>query len=178
MNPRRISLNNEQRKLVARSDPDVKAKNLKMKQENVLQGKTLQIYWYLLTHNGAGVREIQKSLKVSSPGTVSYQVDKLLDAGIISKSQTNGKYYVKEDIKKGILGFYFHIGNFMIPRFSLYLVINILGFVGYIFFAGTYGDTFITNPAGVILLMLLIFSTSTNIYESIKLWERKPGKFI
>ncbi|NHJ21599.1 MAG: ArsR family transcriptional regulator [Candidatus Lokiarchaeota archaeon] len=178
MNPRRIGLNNEHRKLVVQSDQEVEAKNLKMEKEKVLQGKTLQIYWYLLTHNGAGVREIQKSLKISSPGTVSYQVDKLLNAGIISKSHIDGKYYVKEDIKKGVLGFYFHIGTFMIPRFSLYLVINILGFVGYIFFAGTHGDTFITNPGGILLLLFLIFSTSVNIYESIKLWERKPAKLV
>lgn len=161
-------------KLPAMSDPSIKAKSLKGNQ-GVLQGKTLQIYWYLLTHKRAGVRTIQKSLNISSPGTVSYQINKLMSAGLISKNQKDDKYYVKKDVKKGILGFYFHIGNFMIPRFSLYLAINILGFVGYAFFAGIYGDVFITNPGSLFLLFFLIFSTSVFIFESKKLWERKPS---
>jgi DNA-binding transcriptional ArsR family regulator len=142
--------------------------------EKVLQGKTLQVYWYILTHNHAGVREIQKALKMVSSGTVAYQLDKLLKAGIISKNDKDSKYYVKEGVKKGVLGFYFHIGPFMIPRYSVYLVVNILGVLGYLFFAIKYGDMFITSPASLLLLFFLIFSTIVFIYESIKIWERKP----
>ncbi|GAJ19227.1 unnamed protein product, partial [marine sediment metagenome] len=67
------------------SDPDIKANNIEGNREKVLQGKTLQVYWYILTHNRAGVREIQKALKMVSSGTVSYQLNKLVKAGIISK---------------------------------------------------------------------------------------------
>ena len=171
-----ISLKSKNETLLAMSDPDIEAKNLKVKREKVLVGKTLQIYWYLLTHKRAGVREIQKSLKISSPGTVTYQVKKLLDAGIISKNEKDGKYYVKESVKKGVLGFYFRLGFFMIPRFSLYLVINILIVVGYLFIASIYGDVFITNPGSLLLLFSLIFSTSVYIFESIKILKRKPTK--
>ncbi|MFX0036755.1 MAG: winged helix-turn-helix domain-containing protein [Candidatus Hermodarchaeota archaeon] len=156
------------------SEFDLKAKGQKKVYEKRLQGMTLKIYWYILTHRRAGVREIQKSLKLSSPGTVSYQINKLLKAGIISKKEEDNMYYVKKEVKKGMLGFYFHLGPFMIPRFSLYLVINILGFVGYIIFAGIYGDMFITNVGSIFFLFFLIFSTSENIIESKKLWERKP----
>ncbi|MFX0058627.1 MAG: winged helix-turn-helix domain-containing protein [Candidatus Hodarchaeota archaeon] len=158
------------------SDPDKKAKKIKSYREKVLQGKTLRIYWYFLTHNRAGVREIQKALKISSPGTVSYQINKLVKAGIISKNEEDGKYYVKEEVKKGMLGFYFRLGSFMIPRFSLYLGINIMGFVGYVFFASVYGDVFIANPGSILLLFFLIFSTIVFIFESIKILERKPTK--
>ena len=50
------------------------------KHEKLLEGKALQIYWYLLTHPQglAGIREIQKELGFSSPGTVTYQINKLL----------------------------------------------------------------------------------------------------
>ena len=54
-----------------------------------------------------------------SSGTVAYQLDKLMKAGIISKNDEDSKYFVKEGIKKGILGFYFRLGPFMIPRYSL-----------------------------------------------------------
>jgi hypothetical protein len=156
------------------SDPEEKTNDLNDNKKKVLQGKTLQVYWYILTHNSAGVREIQKALKLISPGTASYQINKLLEAGIISKNEIDGKYYVKENLKRGILGFYFHIGPFMIPRYSLYLVVNILGFIMYIFLARNYGDMFITNPASLLFLFFIIFCTSVFIYESIKIWKRKP----
>ena len=120
--------------------------------------------------------EIQKALNFSSPGTVSYQIKKLSNAGIISKDIKNEKYYVNEELKKGMLGFYIRIGFLMIPRFSLYLIINILGFIGYLFFAGTYGDKFITNLGSLLLLIFLIFGTAVFSFESIKIWKRRPTK--
>ena len=156
------------------SDSDVHAQKVKDNREKVLHGKTLQVYWYILTHNRAGVREIQKALKMVSSGTVSYQLDKLMKAGIISKHDKNGKYYIKEGVKRGVLGFYFRLGPFMIPRYSLYLVVNILGIIGYIFLARIYGDVFITHPASLLFLFFIIFFTSVFIFESVKIWKRKP----
>jgi len=89
--------------------------------DEVLKGKPLQVYWYLITHGAAGVREIQKSLNFSSPGIVSYQLNKLTELGIISKHEESEKYYIKEEVKSGILGFYIRFGYRMIPRFSIYL---------------------------------------------------------
>ncbi len=155
---------------------DIETGTLKTEMEKVLRGKTLEIYWYILTHKYAGVREIQKALNISSPGTVSYQIKKLSNAGIISKNIKNDKYYVNEELKKGMLGFYIRIGLIMIPRFSLYLIFYILGFIGYIFFAVIYGDNFITNPSSLLLLFFLIFGTAVFIFESIKILNRKPTK--
>ncbi|MHA1486460.1 MAG: hypothetical protein ACTSSC_04750 [Promethearchaeota archaeon] len=50
-----------------------------------------------MTHNSAGVRKLHKTLKMVSPGTASYQINKLVKAGIISRE--DGKYYIKEDVK-------------------------------------------------------------------------------
>ena len=33
-------------------------------QEDLLKGKALQVYWYLLTHGVKGIREIQKDLNI------------------------------------------------------------------------------------------------------------------
>ena len=158
------------------SIPEIKPKKGNINYDKVLQGKTLQIYWYILTHHRAGVREIQRALKLASPGTASYQIKKLLDAGIISKNEKDEKYYVNEEVKIGVMGFYTRIGFFMIPRFSLYLVINILGLIGYLIFAIVYGDTFIANPVSLLLLLFLVFGTGVFIFESIKLWKIKPSK--
>ncbi|MFW9969838.1 MAG: winged helix-turn-helix domain-containing protein [Candidatus Odinarchaeota archaeon] len=149
---------------------------LQIDKNKPLRGKTLQIYWYILTHKYAGVREIQKALNFSSPGTVSYQLKKLSNAGIISKDIRNEKYYVNEELKKGLLGFYVRIGYFMIPRFLFYLIFYILGFIGYLIFAGIYGENFITNPGSLLLLFFLIFGTVVFIFEYIKMLKRKPAK--
>jgi DNA-binding transcriptional ArsR family regulator len=155
-------------------DSDIEGQKFKDNKEKVLQGKTLQVYWYILTHHRAGVREIQKALKMVSSGTVAYQLDKLMKAGIISKNAKDGKYYVKEGVKKGVLGFYFRLGPLMIPRYSLYLVINILGVLGYIYLAIIYGDIFITNPASILFLSFIVYCTCVFIFESVKIWKRKP----
>jgi hypothetical protein len=163
--------------LSAMSNPEVKGNDLKNNKKKVLQGKTrktLQVYWYILTHHTAGVREIQKALKMVSSGTVAYQLEKLIKAGIISKNDEDGKYYVKEGIKKGVLGFYFRLGPFMIPRYSLYLVVTILVVICYIFISRKYGDELITNPMSMLFLFFIIFCTIVFIYESMKIWTRKP----
>ncbi|UCG04228.1 MAG: hypothetical protein JSW11_09630 [Candidatus Heimdallarchaeota archaeon] len=43
---------------------------------NTLEGKALQVYWFLLTHPQgiAGIKEIQKELGFASLGTASYQI--------------------------------------------------------------------------------------------------------
>ncbi len=169
-----ISSKSKNETLLAMTDPDIKAKDIKDNRDKVLQGKTLQVYWYIMTHHRAGVREIQKALKMVSSGTVAYQLNKLVKAGIISKNEEDGKYYVKEGVKKGVLGFYFRLGHLMIPRYSLYLVINILGVIGYVYLASIYGDAFISNPASILFLVFIIFCTCVFIFESIKIWERKP----
>ncbi|MFX0022237.1 MAG: winged helix-turn-helix domain-containing protein [Candidatus Hermodarchaeota archaeon] len=160
--------------LLAMTDPDVAQQKIKNNREKVLQGKTLQVYWYILTHHSAGVREIQRALKMVSPGTVTYQLNKLLNAGIIAKNDEDGKYFVIEDVKKGVLGFYFRFGSFMIPRYSLYLIVNILGVLGYVFLARMYGDKFIVSPGSLLFLLFITYCTSVFIFESIKIWKRKP----
>jgi predicted DNA-binding transcriptional regulator len=154
---------------------EIQDKTLKLHREEILQGKTLQIYWYILRHNRAGVREIQKNLNISSTGTMSYQINKLVKAGLILKNRQDGKYYVQANIKKGLLRFYAHLGPFLIPRFSLYLTIDLLGFIGYLIFSTLYGIRFITSPGGILFLLTLLFSTAAFIYESRKLWHKPPA---
>jgi len=144
--------------------------------ENILQGKTLQVYWYFFTHKLAGVREIQKALNISSSGTVSYQITKLLKAGFISKDEKEGKYYLNEEVKIGILRFFIRIGKRTIPRISLYLIIYFLGFIIYLILAMIQGIGFFSDPINLLLLFFLILGTIIFILESYKIWKLKPIK--
>ncbi|MFX0126288.1 MAG: hypothetical protein ACFFAE_21890 [Candidatus Hodarchaeota archaeon] len=144
--------------------------------EKLLQGKALQVYWFLLTHPDgfAGIREIQKALNLSSPGLVSYHINNLISIGIIAKNEENDKYYVKEEVKSGILGFYFRLGYHVVPRFSFYLIIFIFGLLSFLWFLLDRGDTYILDSSNLVFLFVLIFGTGVFIYESLKIWKMKP----
>ena len=142
----------------------------------LLQGKTLQVYWYIFTHNHAGIREIQRALNFTSSGTVAYQITKLLNAGIISRDELEGKYSINKEIKIGVLKFFIRIGNRMVPRISLYLIIYILGFTVFLFLALISGYEFIINPLNLFLLLLLIVGIIIFVIESYKIWKLNPTK--
>lgn len=114
---------------------------------------------------------------MSSPGTVSYQLKKLLNSGIITKNHKTGKYYVNKELKKGVLGFFIHIGFLMIPRFSFYLIVYLLGFMVFIALGIISDFNFITNPSSWLLLIFLIFGTGVFVFETIKIWKRRPKRF-
>ncbi|MHA2008390.1 MAG: hypothetical protein ACW99E_07515 [Promethearchaeota archaeon] len=93
------SSNLKNRTSLAMPDLDIKANHIKGNRENVLRGKTLKVFWHILTHNRVGVKEIQKTLKIVSSRAVSYQINTLVKAGIILKNEEDGKYYINKDIK-------------------------------------------------------------------------------
>lgn len=142
--------------------------------EEVLEGKALQVYWYVFTHDKAGVREIQKTLNLSSPGTVSYQLSKLKEAGILSKSEEEGKYYVSERLKQGVFKLYVKIGKWVVPRVSLYLIIYALGFILYLILALLFSEQFLSNPATYLLLGFLILGTIILIFQTISIRKINP----
>lgn len=142
----------------------------------LLQGKALQVYWYIFTHKSAGIREIQKALNFTSSGTVSYQVTKLLKTGIISRDNLEGKYSINKEIKIGVLKFFIRIGNRMVPRLSLYLIIYILGFIMFLFLALIQGEKFVINPLSLFLLFFLIVGIIIFVIESYKIWKLNPTK--
>jgi hypothetical protein len=148
------------------------------KLNKLLQGTTLNIYWYLLTHSEglAGIREIQKALNLSSPGLVSYHINNLISVGIVAKNDENDKYYVKEEIKSGILGFYFRLGHRVVPRFSIYIIVYVACLIIFMGFLFTRGDTYILDPSNWVFLFVLVFGTIVFMYESLKIWKTKPKK--
>ena len=77
--------------------------------EDLLQGKTLKVYWFLLEHANSGVREIDRQLGFNSPSTVLYHINKLVEVGLVEKT-TQDKYTAKEYVSSGILGLYLKIG--------------------------------------------------------------------
>jgi hypothetical protein len=92
------------------------------KSEEVLHGKTLIVYRFIITKKDpAGVREIQRKLKFSSPSLAQYHLDKLKNEGLI-KEETGG-YIADKVILKNLVRF----RSMLIPRFFFYFLIFTFG---------------------------------------------------
>jgi len=138
--------------------------------ESQLKGKTLQIYWYLLRSPSSrvGVREIQRSLGLSSPSVASHHLEKLLSLGLVEKSMT-GEYFLVQEVKVGLLRFFTRLGRFLVPRYLFYSLWLSTMFVIYLTLYWPSGC--IHNVAAI------IFGSIASVilwFETVRLWRAKP----
>ena len=138
--------------------------------ESELKGKTLQIYWYMLRSPGSrvGVREIQRSLRLSSPSVAAHHLEKLISLGLVDKSRI-GEYYITQEVKVGLLQFFTRLGRFLVPRYLFYSVWFSTMLIVYLAFYGHNGS--IHN------LVAIIFGALASLIlwlETARLWREKP----
>jgi len=138
--------------------------------ESELKGKTLQIYWYMLRSPSShvGVREIQRQLHLSSPSVAAHHLEKLVSLDIIDKTLT-GEYYVKQEVKVGLLRLFTRLGRFLVPRYLFYSVWFSTMMVTYLIFYPPTGS--IHNMAAIIFGAL---ATAILWLETARLWRQKP----
>ncbi len=103
--------------------------------ESNLTGKTLRVYWYLLSENReVGVREVQRALKMSSPSVASHHLNKLVNLGLVEKSDRN-MYYLSSMIKVGVLKQFVRVRGFLLPTYvfvSVFFLTFLISYVAYI----------------------------------------------
>ncbi len=143
---------------------------LEINYESVIKGTTLDVYFYLLRKkSAAGVREIQRSLNLSSPSVSSYHLDKLETLGIVRKNRF-GNYEVAKKVDIGALNQFVMVGNFTLPRFFFYAIFVSVLFGGYIAF-------FLTLPFSTGEIFAIIFGSFAVIVcwvETVLSWRNKP----
>lgn len=92
--------------------------------EEALHGTTLRVYRFIISQNQpARVREIQRSLKLSSPSLVLYHLEKLKNERLI-KEEAGG--YVPDKI---VLKQLIRLRSMLIPRFFFCFLIFTFGSV-------------------------------------------------
>ena len=141
--------------------------------ESQLKGKTLLVYWYLLRapHSRVGVREVQRSLGFSSPSVAAHHLEKLVSLGLVEKSRT-GEYYLKREVKVGVLRLFMRLGRFLIPRYLFYSVWMTTMLVTYIILYGH-----INFPSCVHNVAAILFGVVACVIlwmETVRLWREKP----
>jgi predicted DNA-binding transcriptional regulator len=137
--------------------------------ENELKGTTFRVYCYILTANRpVYMREVQRSLELSSPSVAVYHLDKLVDLGLIKKD-ASGQYVLLEEVKVGLLHLFIKRGPYLIPRYLLYVA----------YFAGLLAIYFILfyDTLGIKDIYIIVLGASAiivSIYELMALRKMRP----
>ncbi len=140
----------------------------KEKIESMLKGNTLRVYWFLLrASNGVvGARETQRALAFSSPALAAYHLDKLVELGLVEK--TDGEYRLVKTVDVGVLKQFVRFGALMLPRHFLYATM----FTTLLIFYLTQFKR--VDFYSIFALALGLLATGIMWYETLKAWKQKP----
>jgi DNA-binding MarR family transcriptional regulator len=122
-----------------------------------LNGTTLMVYFALLNKKEIGVRELQRSLSLSSPSVAKYHLEKIAKLGLAENR--NGIYHLLKKAKIPSLTSYILIGQNLIPRILFAAVFFTVLFAIYLIFFYTIWikDSFFVILFGSIINLYLWF---------------------
>ncbi|MFX1416278.1 MAG: hypothetical protein ACFFC0_05675 [Promethearchaeota archaeon] len=135
-----------------------------------LRGNTLRVYWYMLTQNRpVGVREVQRSIGMSSPSVASHHLSKLESLELVEKLSDN-TYEVGRVVKVGVLRNFMAFRGRFLPRYmfvAIFFTTYTLAYLALCLVAspGLY-DRFIALAVGAV-------GALSAWWESIRLWKLK-----
>lgn len=136
----------------------------------LIKGKTLSVYWYMLRHpNPLTAREIQRGAELSSPSLSMHHLERLRQYGLVDKD-VHGQYTVKRDVRRGILNQFMGRGRIMVPRFLFYATFYTsltAALVSLLFWLNT-------DWYSIVLLALLLSVCAVLWYEALKVWREQP----
>lgn len=136
----------------------------------VIKGKTLSVYWYMLRHpEPLTAREVQRGAELSSPSLSMHHLERLKQFGLVEKD-VHGQYTIKRDVRIGILNQFMGKGRIMVPRFLFYATF-------YTSLTAALGSLLIwlaLDWYSIVLLALLASACAVLWYEALKVWREQP----
>jgi hypothetical protein len=136
----------------------------------VVKGKTLSVYWYMLRHpEPLTAREVQRGAELSSPSLSMHHLERLRQYGLVEKD-VHGQYTIKRDVRMGILNQFMGRGRIMVPRFLFYATF-------FTSLTAALGSLLIWVDAdwySMVLLSLLVTACAILWYEALKVWREQP----
>ena len=131
--------------------------------EDILRGTTLRVYMYVLKKGTAGIREVQRGLKLSSPTLASYHLEKLKKAGLVK--QTMEGYEAHQVFLRNMI----RLRRTLIPRHFFYSVFCISALVLEL----TFYKPPVWTREYVFSVIVTLFSAAAFTYETIRTFLRK-----
>ncbi len=86
-----------------------------------LKGNTLRVYVYALKRKRVGVREVQRSLRLSNPSLAQYHLTKLKELGLLKDE--GGEYEIVSNVNVDVMRDFLRVGTLLVPRFIFYAVL-------------------------------------------------------
>ena len=132
-------------------------------EKDVLKGTTLKVYLFMVKQNRpVGVREVQRTLNLSSPSLAAYHLSKLEDVDLLRRE--GGDYIVNKVILENMI----KIRRMLIPRYFFYFLFAVSALITEL--------TFLRPPS---LTRWYLFSILVNLvltiafcYETAKIWTK------
>lgn len=144
----------------AGAPPD--AKQIEME----LKGKALQVYWFLIgAGSPVGVREIQRSLRFSSPSVAHHHLEKLRRLGLIAQDE-HGRYFLVRHVDAGVLQAFTRLGSLVLPRFAFYGVFFTTLLLLYLYL--------FRENANIYAITIGVFAAGFSWYEAQRVWRKRP----
>jgi DNA-binding transcriptional ArsR family regulator len=135
-----------------------------------LRGKDWNVYWLLLKNGRPmSVREVQRTLRFSSPSVAQHHLEQLRELGLVQKQEVGGDYFLAGDVKIGVLRHFIRLGRLLFPRYFFYAVFSTASFVVYIlaFMHGSLRENLFIISLGAIISAIFW-------YEAVRIWSLKP----
>jgi DNA-binding transcriptional ArsR family regulator len=154
----------EEPKRVTRAKTPVNASPVDI--DSDLRGKTLQAYLFMMKNSKPiGVRELQRSLGLSSPSVAFHHLEKLERMGLVEKDQY-GEYSCVKNVDVSVLQAFSHIGRLLVPRFTFYAMFFTTLLVGYLLiFQGN---------SNMFAVVFGLFASGFAWYETVRTWSKRP----
>ena len=136
----------------------------------LIKGKTLSVYWYMLRHpEPLTAREIQRGAELSSPSLSMHHLERLRQYGLVNKD-VHGQYTITRDVRIGILNQFMGRGRIMVPRFLFYATF----FTSLTAALGSLVFWLVIDWYSIVLLTLLVSACAILWYEALKVWREQP----
>jgi predicted DNA-binding transcriptional regulator len=130
-----------------------------------IKGNTLRVYLYLLQHSPADLRDVQRSLSLSTPSLASYHLAKLLEGGYATQNE-HGQYVVVSESANDILEGYVKLGAAVIPQLAFFAVL----FTALVCYFALMS---LSHPEFVPLLIVSSVAMVVVLwYETLRVWRR------
>ncbi|MHA1959470.1 MAG: hypothetical protein ACW99U_04535 [Candidatus Thorarchaeota archaeon] len=138
--------------------------------EPELRGTTLRVYWFMLQESDpVGVRQVQRSLGMSSPSVASYHLSKLETLELVEKKSDNS-YELKRIVKVGVLKNFVTFRGVMLPRYAFFAVFFTAFTTAYLVIASL---TAVTLFDRYIALAVGVAGALFGWLETYRLWKLK-----
>lgn len=127
--------------------------------EDVLKGLTVRVYKFVLKKGGpTGIREVQRSLKLSSPTLALYHLDKLEKTGLLKKTREG--YEVDRVFLRNLVRF----RHMLVPRYFFYFILFISALVVEL----TFFKPIVLSRGYVFAIVVTFLAAISHLYETTK----------